>query len=299
MSSRVKVEPSLVSVKSEASTAATATASASSTAVKSEASSGTAADPSVDMLHSARAVWLVRVPEFVMEAWRQQPGDSTLGELRVHAGGSMSLLLKNPRVDDASAAAIPEHYSMSYDAKPTPMELFSETAEGEFAFEGLVEQRCDVTPVINEQYGRLMAERRSAAVQDAKRPRVMLDVEKRIVGVGLTKARRTQMEQASLISTKARTNKDRNRIQMPQHELVAKILALFEKTPELPIADIDHECQQPMNYLKDVLGTVAEFVRARKVWMLKPEYRHNDANSSSTSNKRGADLITDDDAEVE
>jgi hypothetical protein len=55
-----------------------------------------------------------------------------------------------------------------------------------------------------------------------------------------------------------------------------------------------------MNYLKDVLGTVAEFVRARKVWTLKPEYRHNDANSStSTSNKRGADLIADDDAEVE
>lgn len=256
----------------------------------------------VDMSNSQRAVWLVRVPEFVMEAWRTQPGDSALGELRVHADGKLSLNLVNPRDHDAGAVAIPTQYAVACDDKPAPMELFSETATAaatEFAFDGLVEQRCDVTPVVNEQYGRLMAERRSAAARDAKRPRVLLDTEKRIVGVGLTKARRTQMEQASLISTKARSNKDRNRVQMPARDLTTKILALFERTPELPIADIDHECQQPMNYLKDVLATVADFVRARKVWVLKPEYRHAPADAAATaatlSNKHA--LGDDDDVE--
>ena len=268
------------------------------------ASSSSASGSRVSMANSGRAVWLVRVPEFVMEAWRTLPGDSALGQLRVHADGKLSLQLANPRDSDAQAAvSIPTEYVMACDAKPAPMELFSETDElpAEYAFEGLVEQRCDVTPVVNEQYGRLMAERRSAVARDAKRPRVLLDTEKRIVGVGLTKARRTQMEQASLISTKARSNKDRNRVQMPARDLTAKILALFERTPELPIADIDHECQQPINYLKDVLATVADFVRARKVWVLKPEYRHApaDAATASTSGNNKLHALGNDDDDVE
>ena len=35
----------------------------------------------------------------------------------------------------------------------------------------------------------------------------------------------------------------------------------------------DFESQQPMNYLKEVLSEVAEFVRSRKVWSLKSQYR--------------------------
>lgn len=199
----------------------------------------------------------------------------------VHEDGKFSVKLLNDTEVLGEAERVPEQYFMSCDTKPGPIEVFSETVESEFAFEGFVEQRCDMTPVPNAEYGRMMSERRSAVTREAKRPRVMLDTEKRIVGVGLTKARRTQMEQASLISTKARSNKDRNRVQMPAAELTTKILALFEKADELPIADIDHECQQPMNYLKEILSGVAEFVRARKVWVLKPEYRVGEGKSAA------------------
>ena len=37
----------------------------------------------VDMQNAARKVWLVKVPEFVKEAWAQQPGSAPLGTMTV------------------------------------------------------------------------------------------------------------------------------------------------------------------------------------------------------------------------
>ena len=132
-----------------------------------------------------------------------------------------------------------------------------------------------MTPVVDADYMRLMGELRRSAAADAaaSRPRVQLDEDKRIIGVGLTRRKRREMQSASLIAEKSRSNRDRNRVQIPRSQLISQLLALFKRTPELSLQELDHECNQPINYLKSVLAEIADFIRSRKVWSLKAEYR--------------------------
>lgn len=64
-------------IASTTSNAAASTTSAS-TAATNASSVTNASDPTVDTMHANRAVWLVRIPEFVKEAWSKMPGDVRL-----------------------------------------------------------------------------------------------------------------------------------------------------------------------------------------------------------------------------
>ena len=85
-----------------------------------------------------------------------------------------------------------------------------------------------------------MGARRANEAAARQRPRVQLDTDKRIVGTGLTKKKREQMQSASIINERGRKNRDRNRIQMPRGQLLNKLLHLFEKNPEMSLQELDH-----------------------------------------------------------
>ncbi|KAK6909216.1 hypothetical protein I203_103233 [Kwoniella mangroviensis CBS 8507] len=141
-----------------------------------------------------------------------------------------------------------------------------------------VDHECQVTPVQNQTYMKILEQRRLESEQ-SKRPVVRMD------DTGISQAEQNQLASGyrNAISTfgsrmisSAKTNNGERHARLERHELTDRIFALFKEKPYWGIPALKATLKQPDGWLREVLRDVAEQIREGKyvnMWQLKKTWR--------------------------
>ena len=119
-------------------------------------------------------LWLMKVPNFLMEHWQacERPTDLGVVAEMESSDGKKSLSL---RLSETAGhpADWPREFEVSLEAQPLPMHVFSRACDSQGAskgpvkFDGMVDRRGELKPPLNAEYRALMKSRKA---QSANRP---------------------------------------------------------------------------------------------------------------------------------
>ena len=108
-------------------------------------SSEPAPDPSLNMQHAGQKLWLMKVPNFLLDNWTEREHGSShveLGRVEEKVGPdgkkTMSLRLSEK---ESYPEEWPREYELGVDAPPSAMYVFSSGTKGPMQFDGRVEKR--------------------------------------------------------------------------------------------------------------------------------------------------------------
>ncbi|WVW86479.1 hypothetical protein I302_108527 [Kwoniella bestiolae CBS 10118] len=154
-----------------------------------------------------------------------------------------------------------------------------------------VDHECQVTPMQNQKYIKILEQRRLESEQ-SKRPVMRMD------DTGISQAEQNQLASgyrnaistfgSSMISS-AKTNNGERHARLERHELTDRIFSLFKEKPYWGIPALKVTLRQPDGWLREVLRDVAEQIREGKyvnMWQLKKSWR-GDAKDEGTGEGEG------------
>jgi len=224
----------------------------------------------VNVAKANTKLWLVKVPNFVAEEWLKNAAGTELGKVKIQRReganqADVSLVLKTD-------TSIPKEYDMAPITAPVPMEIFSETKDGLLAMEGLVQYRFEMKSNINApEYKQVMAQRRNLAEKKGRPVKMKSDTDtSSSASKSFTNTlvkRRQQVDERGVADKRERLEKTK---------LLELIFKAFRKQDYWTLKDLNTYCNQPVNYLKEVLSEVCSYNTSGKhksTYELKPEYR--------------------------
>ncbi|KAJ2713435.1 hypothetical protein H4R19_002257 [Coemansia spiralis] len=240
-------------------------------------------DVNLDELGSK--VWLVKVPTFLAERWKQAREDGVqLGKMRIYdkpdkSGSNISIILNEAE----DYQGIPKEYRMQVtNERVRNMMIFSEERDPTqvlkptstqahkavpIAMTGTVRHECTITPSYTTDYKRIMRKRvldqhlNSRRVQKVK----STDLNRSILG-GETTVFDTAQKKAKIDTRMAR---------MEREDLMNTLFACFKSFPYWTLKGLVERTRQPLAYLKEVLGDIAKLNKSgtyTNTYSLKPEF---------------------------
>eukprot|EP01118_Nematostelium_gracile_P019905 TRINITY_DN9434_c0_g1_i1.p1 TRINITY_DN9434_c0_g1~~TRINITY_DN9434_c0_g1_i1.p1 ORF type:complete len:267 (-),score=58.79 TRINITY_DN9434_c0_g1_i1:84-851(-) len=213
---------------------------------------------------STRKVWLVKVPNFLADAWTNgAPPNANLGKVEVTAQGqtlvNMKLLLEGSYAKD-----LPKSYRMNpVRTGPTNIYSFSEGDSEGITMEGCVESKYDTTPDDTGEYRTLMRNR----VQKS-------NIKLRTTQVIEEEAEVTEKTFAE--STRKRKEPEKKREKMSEDELTDELFSIFEKGTYYDIKTLVNRTGQPTMFLKSLLDKLCDYNKRgpnKGMYQLKTQYR--------------------------
>ncbi|WWC92024.1 uncharacterized protein L201_006978 [Kwoniella dendrophila CBS 6074] len=141
-----------------------------------------------------------------------------------------------------------------------------------------VDHECQVTPLQNQKYLKILEQRRLESEQ-SKRPVMRMD------DTGISQAEQNQLASGyrNAISTfgsrmisNVKVNNGERHARLERHELTDRIFSLFKEKPYWGIPALKMTLKQPDGWLREVLRDVAEQIKEGKyvnMWQLKKTWR--------------------------
>jgi len=220
----------------------------------------------VDLSSAQKRVMLVKIPNFLAQAWMELPSNTELGTVKIKEEkdsgklAEMKLILKGDYANE-----FPKEYNIDYTQSKIPMQIFSELKQGQVSIEGSVEYQCDVKPLDSQVYRHLVRER----VEKTKmRERALIPIEENQVGS-------FKIDKQRLHDPKKRRMEDR-RERMGKEELMDVLFTIFEEKTHFDLRTLVERTDQPMQYLKDILSEICVYNKRGKnksLYELKPQYK--------------------------
>lgn len=239
----------------------------------------------VNISQSQRKIWLVKLPDFLMERWSSMSKNWTegidFGTVRIYEQlpnkqVQVSMHLSNdPRLSD-----LPKDYDLSFVRNAKPNSAFSEKEGNNHSLEieGKIEQECLVKPIINDTYKQLVKERNVKSNQP-KRTIQYLDQERTDVKYGVLAP---VSENILLTKKKQKFSSEHKRERLPRAELLDLLFTAFEKYPRWTLKGLVNYSKQPVVYLKELLNEISVYNKRgpfKNTFELKPEYQASAARS--------------------
>ncbi|KAJ2634331.1 hypothetical protein IW137_004432, partial [Coemansia sp. RSA 1287] len=259
----------------------------------------------VNMDELGNKVWLVKVPAFLAEKWKQTHEDGVqLGKMRIYerpdsSGSNISVLVN----DTAENKDIPKEYRMQVsNERVRNMFIFSESRDPRaivkptsveankavpMAITGTVHHECTVTPTYTDEYKRIMRKRVLDRHKNARKVQPMHSSEysRSMLAAG-----------ADMFDTAQKKAKTDSRMaRMERQDLMNLIFAKFEKFPYWSFQGLLEETRQPTAYLREVLADIARLNKSGpyvNTYSLKPEFRK--ASAEAAKAKASAEKESDD-----
>ncbi|KAJ1931704.1 hypothetical protein GGF37_007301, partial [Kickxella alabastrina] len=232
-------------------------------------------------------VWLVKVPTFLADKWKQQRKEGVqIGKMRIYhkpdkTASDIAIILN----DTPEYKEIPKEYRMQVtNEKVRNMFIFSEQRDPReivkptsamankavpIAMTGTVHHECSVTPEYSEEYKRIMHKRvidqheNTRRVQSIPFDKYVPDM----VGFNTSGFDTAQKKQKTADTKMAR---------MERKELMDMLFAAFARFPYWPFKGLIEHTRQPSAYLKEILLEVASLNKHgpyAAMYSLKPEFR--------------------------
>ncbi|KAI9140346.1 transcription initiation factor IIF, beta subunit [Paraphysoderma sedebokerense] len=243
--------------------------------------------------HLSRRVWLVKVPKFLAEKWNDVNQDGLqLGTVRIHMGEKNE---KEPKVsmhlpDIPLHQGIPKEYALKFTNNEVKnMLIFTENGQGAgVGIEGTVHHECTVTPVINDEYRKIMRQRQIDSLRPSRTVQALDERE-----VTKTTALRDDNAATSFDTLrKSKPTLDQRKERMPKEELIDLLFSAFEKYQYWPLKGLVDFAKQPVQYLKDTLSEIAMLHKRGTysgMWELKPEFKRKKDEDDVKKEERDKD----------
>ncbi|KAJ1725908.1 hypothetical protein LPJ61_005558 [Coemansia biformis] len=240
-------------------------------------------DVNLDELGSK--VWLVKVPTFLAERWKQPRDDGVqLGKMRIYdkpddSGSNISIILN----DSDEYQGIPREYRMQVtNEKVRNMHIFSEDRDPTqvikptstlanravpISMTGTVRHECTITPNYTDEYKRIMRKRVLEQHMNSRRVQTLEpnEIKRSMLGAD-----------ATIFDTAPKKPKvDTRMARMERQDLMNTLFACFKSHPYWSLKGLVEHTRQPLAYLKEVLGDIAKLNKSgsyTNTYSLKPEF---------------------------
>lgn len=224
-----------------------------------------------------RDVWLVKVPKYLANTWKDATPSTQLGKLQLSKDGSVAKFIPDPKYPEGQ-----EHSLMLQALIHQKMVILAKNNE-KISVEGDVKHRGELRPKGDMSYMNLKA---SSIKQAAKPTRVSRIVDKAFSSYKPRGASQLAHE-ADLRKKKEESKK---LIREDKDIVQGRLFASFEKQQYYNIKDLVRITNQPAPYLKDILKEICIHCSRganKGMYELKPEYRHYKSASGSQSTSGG------------
>ncbi|KAI9478359.1 MAG: transcription initiation factor IIF, beta subunit-domain-containing protein [Benjaminiella poitrasii] len=224
-------------------------------------------------------VWLVKVPKFLAEKWRDIDEDNVnLGSIRIYnkppPGKTANIALVLP--EDESTPNLPKEYSVHVTpGQVTNKFVFTEDQNGGKSISGTVHHECTATPAQFGTYRNIMRKR----VREAEAPQRSVQVlgqNNQPVFVPGASSGLPNSDFSDFITTKKPKVDKEKATRLPRNELMDLLFAAFDKFPYWSFKGIVEHTKQPNQYLKEVLNEICILNKRGPYagnYQLKPEYK--------------------------
>ncbi|KAI7857493.1 transcription initiation factor IIF, beta subunit-domain-containing protein [Circinella umbellata] len=257
-------------------------------------------------------VWLVKVPKFLANKWKQVDEDNVnLGSIRIYneapPGRSSAISLVLPESD---TDPIPHEYSIHIpQGEVMNKYVFSQSEHGVKSINGTVHHECSATPTQFEPYRGIMRKRVLDAGTPQRTVQVLGQNNQPVFVPGASNAMQSTGFSDFIQSKKQKTDNKEKATRMPRNELMDVLFAAFERYPYWSFKGIVEHTKQPSQYLKEVLQEICILNKRGPYasnYQLKPEYKQRPsaaelesaANATKDDDGSGASSGDEDDEEV-
>ncbi|KAG2172487.1 hypothetical protein INT44_006660 [Umbelopsis vinacea] len=234
----------------------------------------------LNIANIATKIWLVKVPNFLAEKWKNVDQDSmNLGTVRIYnrnpEGSNSHVKLILP--DNEMTSDIPKEYSIKIPAGEVENKyVFGSNDHGAATrVVGKIHHECHVSPANWTAYRDIMRKR----VHEADRPtRSVQEIEQRhqpVFAPGASSGMPVSDFSSFIPSKKPRIDKEKA-TRMPRNELMDMLFAAFERYPYWSLKGIAEHTKQPMQYLKEILSEICILNKRgpyTSTYQLKAEYK--------------------------
>ncbi|XP_063282060.1 general transcription factor IIF subunit 2 isoform X2 [Pelobates fuscus] len=233
-------------------------------------------------------MWLVKLPKYLAQQWAKASGRGEVGKLRIAKNQgktevSFTLNEELASIQDiggkaasSSVTAPREHPFQLQSVGGQTLTVFTESLSDKLAIEGIVVQRAECRPAVNDHY---MQMKRRQIEESSKPKRQSQQIEKAIT----TNYKPVANHQYNIEYEKKKKD-DGKRARADRQQVLDMLFSAFEKHQYYNIKDLVDITKQPVTYLKDILRDIGTYnVKGthKNTWELKPEYRHYQAEDKS------------------
>ncbi|KAJ1509296.1 hypothetical protein HMI56_006871 [Coelomomyces lativittatus] len=247
--------------------------------------------PNLDVTsQSQQNIWLVKVPKFISEQWKNTIDGGVLGKLTIQEKSSkqsdhpptppieISLQLS----DLPETQLIPKQFHLNIlDSNVTNTFVFSDTKKGYAdCIQGQIHTRGFMVPKINPEY-HLMNKKRTQLAAIQKKQTKIIKKEELAKNLGLGFA---VFSQDSIFAQKylKQKSQDTRKERIPQTQLIQRMIHLFREYPYWSLKGLTERTFQSQVYVKEVLSSVARLNKRGPyagMYSLLPELKSSDSTS--------------------
>ncbi|XP_060785897.1 general transcription factor IIF subunit 2b isoform X1 [Neoarius graeffei] len=149
------------------------------------------------------------------------------------------------------------------------LSVFTENSSDQITLEGMVVQRAECRPAVNESYMKL----KKLQIKESMKPlRLSQQLEKAI-----TTNYKPVSNHTYNVEYEKKKKEEGKRARADKQKVLEMLFSAFEKHQYYNIKDLVEITKQPVIYLKEILREIAVYNPRgphKSTWELKPEYRH-------------------------
>lgn len=240
----------------------------------------------VDMSGAGSQVWLMKVPNFLLEHWASKDDKPTdLGVVSEVDGDDGKKKLSLHLSEDAGyPAEWPRDFDMSLNAPPVPMYVFSRerdaqgAGKGPVRLDGAIDRKGELKPPLSQAYRSMVRNRKAKAEE---RPQALALQEDDVEAIRRKKRGTLQVRPDKRDREGDAAKREEKRVKaevavLTPGELRQKVFECFSQQQFWNKRDLDQAVGQKAPDVKKVLDLIAERVSVGKhkgEYQLKPEYR--------------------------
>uniref|UniRef100_A0A4W4EHA2 General transcription factor IIF subunit 2 n=2 Tax=Electrophorus electricus TaxID=8005 RepID=A0A4W4EHA2_ELEEL len=223
-------------------------------------------------------VWLVKVPKYLSQQWGKASGRE-VGKLKItkNQGKTMvsfslseELTMVESKGEKASSVQVPrEHPFTMQSVGGQTVAVFSEGSSDQITLEGLVVQRAECKPAVQESYMKL----KRLQIEESTKPlRLSQQLEKAV-----TTNYKPVSNHNYNVEYEKKKKEEGKRARADKQKVLEMLFSAFEKHQYYNIKDLVEITKQPVIYLKEILREIGVYNSRgphKSTWELKPEYSH-------------------------
>ncbi|TNM90942.1 general transcription factor IIF subunit 2-like isoform X1 [Takifugu flavidus] len=243
-------------------------------------------------------VWLVKVPKYLSQQWEKATGRGEVGKLQICKKGSQGKpevsfnlneeLTVIEGLEKKTVSAPHEHKFTMQSVGGQILAVFTETTSGQsedrsdgsssgsgagagpdkLALEGMVVQRADCRPAVNENYMRL---KRLQIEESSKPTRLSQQIQNPVTNY------KPVANHSYNLEYEKKKKEEGKRARADKQQVLDMLFSAFEKHQYYNIKDLVDITKQPVIYLKEILRDIGHYnIKGthKNTWELRPEYRH-------------------------
>ncbi|KAM9408803.1 general transcription factor IIF subunit 2 isoform 1-T1 [Pholidichthys leucotaenia] len=248
-------------------------------------------------------VWLVKVPKYLSQQWAKASGRGEVGKLRICKKGNqgkpeVSFTLNEELtviegIEDKTVSAPRDHPFTMQSVGGQTLAVFTETSSAEsrgqseersdgtssgsgsgagpdkIALEGVVVQRAECRPAVNESYMKL----KRLQIEESSKPTRLSKQLKNAVTNNYKPVANHEYNR----EYERKKKEEGKRARADKQQVLDMLFSAFEKHQYYNVKDLVDITKQPVIYLKEILRDIGIYnVKGthKNTWELKPEYRH-------------------------